>query len=73
LALLGLPLFAYLLLRSNLHYRRGEITWKGRGYDPRREPRGGQDARTGGAEEDQPEKRILKTAGKAVRNLEVRH
>jgi hypothetical protein len=59
LALLGLPLFAYLLLRSNLHYRRGKISWKGRGYDPRREPRGGEDARTGGAEEDQPAKRIL--------------
>jgi glycosyltransferase involved in cell wall biosynthesis len=59
LALLGLPLFAYLLLRSNLHYRRGEITWKGRGYDPRREPRGGQNARSGGVEEDQPAKSIL--------------
>ncbi len=59
LALLGLPLFAYLLLRSNLHYRKGKITWKGRGYDPRVQPRGGQDARTGGAEGDRPAKRIL--------------
>ena len=32
---LRLPLFSYLLLRSRLYYRRGEVSWKGRGYDPR--------------------------------------
>ena len=33
LALLGLPLFSYLLLRSFIHYREGRsITWKGRSY-----------------------------------------
>ena len=33
---LGLPLFAYLLLRSCWKHRRGAVTWKGRSYDPRR-------------------------------------
>jgi hypothetical protein len=32
LALFGLPLFSYLLLRSALSYRRGKVTWKGRNY-----------------------------------------
>ena len=32
LAFLGLPLFSYLLLRSKLSYRRGQISWKGRTY-----------------------------------------
>ncbi len=32
LALFGLPLFAYLLLRSGICYRRGLIGWKGRVY-----------------------------------------
>jgi cellulose synthase/poly-beta-1,6-N-acetylglucosamine synthase-like glycosyltransferase len=33
LALLGLPIFSYLLLRSFIHYRGGRsITWKGRSY-----------------------------------------
>ncbi len=36
LALLGLLLFSYLLLRSRLYYRRGKVSWKGRGYDPRK-------------------------------------
>ena len=31
---LGLPLFAYLLLRSKLSYRRGLVRWKQREYDP---------------------------------------
>jgi glycosyltransferase involved in cell wall biosynthesis len=35
LALFGLPLFAYLLLRSKLFYRRGRIEWKGRSYTPK--------------------------------------
>lgn len=35
LALFGLPLFSYLLLRSNLFHKRGAITWKGRNYAPR--------------------------------------
>jgi hypothetical protein len=32
LALTGLPLFAYLLLRSRLSYQQGSVTWKGRTY-----------------------------------------
>jgi glycosyltransferase involved in cell wall biosynthesis len=32
LALIGLPLFAYLLLRSRLFHREGKVTWKGRHY-----------------------------------------
>lgn len=32
LAIFGLPLFAYLLLRSGLSYRKGSVTWKGRSY-----------------------------------------
>ncbi len=32
-ALLGLPVSSYFLLRSVVSYRRGRITWKGRGYD----------------------------------------
>jgi hypothetical protein len=32
LSLAGLPLFAYLLLRSTLSYRQGRIRWKGRTY-----------------------------------------
>ena len=43
LALIGLPMFSYLLLRSSISYRRGKVEWKGRVYDPkcskRREPR----------------------------------
>src|SRR5579872_24283 len=31
-ALFGLPLFSYLLLRSAVHHRRGNVTWKGRAY-----------------------------------------
>lgn len=34
LAIAGLPVFAYLLLRSRLFYKRGGITWKGRSYGP---------------------------------------
>ena len=38
LALLGLPLFSYLLLRSKLFHRWGKVSWKGRTYadDPAR-------------------------------------
>jgi len=32
LALLGLPLFSYLLLRSKISYLRGAVSWKGRTY-----------------------------------------
>jgi Glycosyl transferase family 2 len=32
LAVIGLPIFAYLLLRSRLSYVRGTVTWKGRAY-----------------------------------------
>jgi hypothetical protein len=32
LAILGLPVFSYLLLRSRIFYRKGQITWKGRQY-----------------------------------------
>lgn len=32
LAVLGLPLFSYLLLRSKLLYKRGKVSWKGRTY-----------------------------------------
>ena len=38
LSLLGLPLFSYLLLRSKLSYRRGEVSWKGRSYGSSQEP-----------------------------------
>jgi hypothetical protein len=34
LAVLGLPLFSYLLLRSQLSHKRGTIQWKGRSYAP---------------------------------------
>ena len=33
LALLGLPIFSYLLIRSALSHRRGRVSWKGRSYD----------------------------------------
>ena len=32
LALFGLPLFSYMLLRSKLSHQRGRVTWKGREY-----------------------------------------
>ncbi len=32
LALFGLPLFSYLLIRSKLFYNRGTVSWKGRQY-----------------------------------------
>lgn len=32
LALFGIPLFSYLLLRSKLFHQRGSVTWKGREY-----------------------------------------
>ncbi len=34
LAILGLPVFSYLLLRSRLSYERGTVSWKGRRYEP---------------------------------------
>ena len=33
LALLGLPVFSYLLLRSRIFHKKGKITWKGRHYN----------------------------------------
>jgi cellulose synthase/poly-beta-1,6-N-acetylglucosamine synthase-like glycosyltransferase len=36
LALIGLPLFSYLLLRSRNAYQKGSVTWKGRGYTGKR-------------------------------------
>ncbi len=36
LALLGLPIFSYLLLRSRLAYKNGTVTWKGRTYGSKR-------------------------------------
>jgi len=35
LALIGLPLFSYLLLRSSVSYKRGRVAWKGRTYASR--------------------------------------
>ena len=32
LAFFGLPIFSYLLLRSKMAYRRGDVSWKGRTY-----------------------------------------
>jgi Glycosyl transferase family 2 len=32
LAVVGLPLFSYLLLRSKVAHREGKVSWKGRGY-----------------------------------------
>jgi len=34
LALVGLPLFSYLLLRSKVAHREGKVRWKGRDYGP---------------------------------------
>jgi glycosyltransferase involved in cell wall biosynthesis len=38
LAVLGLPLFSYLLLRSKLFHERGQVSWKGRTYASDRIP-----------------------------------
>jgi hypothetical protein len=37
LAVVGLPMFSYLLLRSTVAYREGKVSWKGREYGPQRE------------------------------------
>jgi glycosyltransferase involved in cell wall biosynthesis len=37
-ALFGLPVFAYLLLRSRLFHRSGKVSWKGRLYDGEASP-----------------------------------
>ncbi len=34
-ALFGMPMFAYLLLRSKRAHANGTVTWKGRSYDPK--------------------------------------
>ena len=39
LAFFGLPLFAYLLVRSKMSYQRGTVSWKGRDYAPEARPR----------------------------------
>jgi hypothetical protein len=31
-AIFGLPIFAYLLLRSVIQHKRGRVAWKGRNY-----------------------------------------
>ena len=47
LALVGLPLFSYLLLRSTTAYQKGSVSWKGRlyaegrGFPPAEEARAG--------------------------------
>ena len=64
LALLGLPIFSYLLLRSTVFYRSGKITWKGRSYDPRDASRSGRDARIDGWEEERRVKRVLRRSEK---------
>jgi hypothetical protein len=38
LAVVGLPLFSYLLLRSKVAHREGKVSWKGREYGAEREP-----------------------------------
>jgi glycosyltransferase involved in cell wall biosynthesis len=37
-ALFGMPMFAYLLLRSKRAHANGTVTWKGRAYDPKDRP-----------------------------------
>jgi len=37
-ALFGMPMFAYLLLRSKRAHASGNVTWKGRSYDPKDSP-----------------------------------
>ena len=32
LALIGLPVFSYLLFRSRIAYQKGRVSWKGRHY-----------------------------------------
>jgi glycosyltransferase involved in cell wall biosynthesis len=45
LAFLGLPIFAYLLLRSTLSYKNGNVAWKGRRYEvPELQPSSGRQA-----------------------------
>ena len=38
LAVFGLPLFSYLLLRSQMAYRKGTVWWKGRSYEANLSP-----------------------------------
>jgi hypothetical protein len=37
-ALFGMPMFAYLLLRSKRAHANGSVAWKGRTYDPKESP-----------------------------------
>ncbi|HUK23323.1 MAG TPA: glycosyltransferase family 2 protein [Terriglobales bacterium] len=48
-SLLGLPLFAYLLLRSRAAHRRGTVSWKGRSYAAEPPPTGSASARASAA------------------------
>jgi glycosyltransferase involved in cell wall biosynthesis len=38
-ALFGMPMFAYLLLRSKRAHANGSVAWKGRTYDPKSDPK----------------------------------
>jgi hypothetical protein len=40
-ALFGMPMFAYLLLRSKRAHANGSVAWKGRTYDPKNDPTDG--------------------------------
>ena len=46
-ALIGLPLFSYLLLRSRVAYDKGTISWKGRRYAGSRDPAMSAEVRAG--------------------------
>ncbi len=47
LALIGLPVFSYLLLRSRAAHRKGTISWKGRHYAGTRDPATSDEVRAG--------------------------
>ena len=44
LAIFGLPVFSYFLLRSNIFHKQGKVTWKGRQYTGDAAPRVGSNA-----------------------------
>lgn len=47
LAVIGLPVFSYLLLRSRIAHRKGTISWKGRLYAGSRDPATSDEVRAG--------------------------
>lgn len=49
LALFGLPLFSYLLLRSVISYKHGSVRWKGRDYEQGVQIQGSSDRQRAGA------------------------